>query len=110
MQREDIDFLLGQTKHPDANVRREAVRELCPCELKFNSEVAWDRLLEMASDEDVRVRRNGLHVLCDGSPRSREGEVVQAIEVMQTDPDQKLRRQVRNLLAGYKRTGKINVL
>ena len=40
----------------------------------------------------------------------REEEVVRAIERMYNDPDLKLRRRVRALLASYRRTGKINVL
>ena len=64
----------------------------------------------MGSDADLAVRRSVVHVLCDGSPREREAEVVQALEGMYQDPDRKLRRQIRGLLAHYKRTGKINVL
>lgn len=78
----DIETVIEQSKDPDPKVRREAVQTLCPCELKFNYEPAWNRLLEMTSDPDLGVRRDVLHVLCDGSPREREADVVQAIEGM----------------------------
>lgn len=110
MQRDDVEYLLQLTRNADAKLRKAAVRELCPCELKFNSQPVWDRLIEVAKDTNVGVRRNVLHVLCDGSPRERETDVVQAVEGMYQDPDRKLRRQVRNNLAHYRHTGKINVL
>ena len=106
----DIETVIEQSKHANAEMRTEAVRMLCPCKLKFNYEPAWNRLLEMVTDPDVHVRRNVLHVLCDGSPRERETEVVQALERMYHDKDAKLRRHVRKLLAQYKRGGRINVL
>ena len=110
MQQNDVEYLLQLTKDTNPSVRKEAVRELCPCELKFNNQAVWDRLIEMGSDADLGVRRNVVHVLCDGSPRERQAEVLQALEGMYQDPDRKLRRQIRGLLAHYKRTGKINVL
>lgn len=64
----------------------------------------------MVLDDDVRVRSSVLHTLGDGSPRVREAEIVAAIERMRNDPDEKLRKRVRKLLGGYRRTGKINVL
>jgi hypothetical protein len=51
-----------------------------------------------------------LHLLCDGSPRERNTEVVAAVERMQRDPDDKLRRQARKVMAQYRKTGNINVL
>ena len=108
--RDDIALCLSQTWNPDPEVRKQAVRTLCPCHLKANHEQVWDRLIAMVADEDPKVRSHILHVLADGSPRSREQEIVQALETMQRDPDVKLRRRVRKLLAQYRRTGKINVL
>ena len=37
-------------------------------------------------------------------------EVVQAIERLQLDPDERLRRRARKLIAHYRRGGRINVL
>ena len=110
MQQDDVEYLLEISRDPRPEVRTEAVRELCPCELKFNSQAVWSRLIEMAKDSHVSVRQNVLHVICDGSPQERETEVVQALEGMYQDPDRKLRRQVRQILARYKHTGNVNVL
>ena len=107
---DDIDHLLSLTEDPDAEVRNEAVRALCPCHVQSNIPQVWDRLLVMVEDPDARVRGTILHTLADGSPRSREAEVVQAIEKMYNDPDLKLRRHVRKLLAQYRSKGNINVL
>jgi hypothetical protein len=64
----------------------------------------------MVSDEDARVRADVFHTFCDGSPRAREGDVVRALERMQRDPDPKLRRRVRKMLAHYRAGGSINIL
>jgi hypothetical protein len=64
----------------------------------------------MVSDEDAKVRGHVLHVLGDGSPKHREGEVVQAVERYWNDPDPGLRRRARKLLSSYRRTGRINHL
>ena len=64
----------------------------------------------MASDEHVLVRKNVFHVLADGSPRYREQQIVRTMEAMHNDPDPKLRRHVRKLLAHYRAGGRLNVL
>ena len=109
MKPRGIDELLRQSYDPDPTLRKWAVRELCPCELKLNDSDTWDRILEMTSDFNVGVRRNALHALIDGSPREREPEVIGALEGMRDDPDAKLRRHIRKLLARYRRTGRINI-
>ena len=65
-----IDDLLELTRSDDPKERASALRELCPCHVKFNDRQAWDRTLEMANDPDAKVRSTVLHMLCDGSPRS----------------------------------------
>jgi hypothetical protein len=110
MTRDDIDHLLALTRHSDPRTRRRAVRELCPCAVRANLTPVWDRLLEMHTDADASVRSLVLHSLCDGSPASREGDVVAAVEAMQQDPDVRLRRRARGIIAAYRRTGKINQL
>ena len=68
---------------------------------------AW---LQLAEDPSAKVRSNVFHLLADGSPRERENDVVAAIEQLQQDPDEKLRRRARKLMAHYRRGGRINVL
>jgi hypothetical protein len=66
-------------------------------------------MLAMAADPDVKVRRWVLHVLTDGSPRSREVDVIQILGKMREDPDLKVRRRARQILAHYRRTGALNI-
>ena len=98
------------TRDRDPRKRKWAVRQLCPCHLKRNDAQVWDRLIAMASDDDPHVRSTVLHVLCDGSPRSREQAVIAALQQMQHDTDVGLRRRARKVLAQYRRTGTVNVL
>jgi HEAT repeat protein len=107
---EDIDELIALTYDPDPRLRKEAVHALCPCNLKANYEQVWDRLLAMITDEDASVRDQVLHTLGDGSPREREREVLQAVEQLQHDKDEKVRRKARKVLASYRHGGRINIL
>jgi len=105
----DVGIFLDQTYDRDPRVRRSAVTHLCPCHVKRNHEPVWDRMVAMATDADPKVRNWVLHVLTDGSPRSRQQEVVQVLEQLHDDPDPKLRRKARKILAHYRRTGDLNV-
>lgn len=105
-----IDELLDLTRNDDAKARAAALRELCPCHVKFNDARVWDRTFEMAADPDAKVRGTVLHLLCDGSPRERNAEVVAIVERMQHDDNDKLRRTARKVMAQYRKTGQINVL
>ena len=108
MKPENIKDALDRTLDRDPRVRRTAVLDLCPCRVRTEVPVVWDRLLEMKSDPEASVRSLVLHSLCDGSPRSREREVVAAVEDMAGDSDRGLRRRARGALAAYRRTGRIN--
>lgn len=105
-----LDELIALTHDPDPKVRAAAVHDMCPCELKGDYDRAWDRIMEMIGDDNVRVRSAAFHALGDGSPRHREEDVVGAIRKLEHDDDKKLRRRARNLMAHYARTGKINAL
>ena len=104
-----VENLLRDTRDPDPRVRKHAARELCPCQIKVNLPEVWDRILELCADPDRGVRSMALHTLIDGSPRERADEIVAAFERMRDDPDPRLRRQVRKLLARQRRTGRINL-
>jgi hypothetical protein len=104
-----LDSLVKATHDRDPTVRKVAVRELCPCVVKVNDARAWDRVLELTRDSNRDVRRIALHTIIDGSPRSRQNEVVRALEAMRDDPDQRLRRQVRKVLARHRATGRVNL-
>jgi ribosome-binding protein aMBF1 (putative translation factor) len=105
-----IDGLLERTQSDDERERARALQSLCPCHVKRNEPRVWDRILAMVEDPAAKVRSHVFHLLADGSPRDREAEVVQAIERLRCDPDEKLRRRVRKLLAHHRAGGRINVL
>src|ERR687883_573626 len=92
---DELEDVLELTHHRDPRQRTWAMRQLCPCHLRHN---------------DAQVRSTVLHVLCDGSPRSREQEVIAALQRMQHDTDVRLRRRARKVLAQYRRTGTVNLL
>ncbi len=108
MKLQSVESALGETYDPDPRIRKRATRDLCPCELQRDDEAVWKRLLELTRDTDLGVRRNALHAMIDGSPRSRECDVVAALEGMRDDPERKLRRFVRKLVARYRATGRLN--
>jgi HEAT repeat protein len=105
-----LTALIDRTRDEDPRIRRAALRELCPCDLKRNLDPAWDRVLEMVDDPDASVRSIVLHTLCDGSPEERITEVVGALEKLAQDPDRRLRRRARDILAKHRRTGRVNFL
>jgi len=106
----ELENVLEMSRDVDPKVRVEAVRILCPCQLKMDIPRVWDRLIEMAQDESVLVRKNVFHVLADGSPRHREQQIAGVLETMHNDADSKLRRRVRRLLAHYRHGGRLNIL
>ena len=110
MKSEEIEEFLQLTYDEDPKVRMQGVQALCPCHVKADNEEIWSRIFELARDTHRSVRAHVLHALGDGSPREREPDVVRTVESMADDPDPKIRRSVRRLLAQYRRTGKINVL
>jgi len=83
---------------------------LCPCHLRTDRPEVWERVFELAADPDVHVRKQVLHTLGDGSPRRLKDRVIATLESMRQDPDGRLRRSVRRLLAQYRRTGRVNIL
>ena len=110
MKREKVDAWMALSRGGDVAARRQAIRELCPCQVRVDHSDVWMRCIEMTRDPDVKVRRHALHALCDGSPRAYEGLIVAALEAMRDDSDPKLRRRVRKVLASHRRDGNLNVL
>ena len=109
-RRHEIDTLLKQTADSNSKVRARAVEALCPCHVKYNDPRVWNRVLDLVEDPALEVRRWVFHVLGDGSPRERESQMVAAMEQFTRDPDRKLQRRARQVLAEYRRRGTINVL
>jgi hypothetical protein len=107
---DEVVEVLEQTHSHDPKTRAAALRELCPCHLRRNLPEVWERVFEMVGDPEPRVRSTIVHLLADGSPKELEERVVATIEGMTNDPDRKIRRQTRRLIAHYRRTGQINIL
>src|ERR1700761_224676 len=92
---ESVPELLKMTYDENPATRREGVQYLCPCHMRRNRPEVWDRILELARDTDLGVRKTVFHILGDGSPPEREQDVIAAMESMYQDPDLKLRRCAR---------------
>ncbi|KAH3809748.1 hypothetical protein DPMN_138126 [Dreissena polymorpha] len=105
-----IETIIALTKHCSARVRQRALKEMCPCRVKEDLTEFWERVLEMVNDESPTVRFQVLHTLCDGSPSHMEDKVADALDIFNNDSDQKLRRKAHQVLSGYRRTGKWNVM
>eukprot|EP01103_Thecamoeba_quadrilineata_P019439 TRINITY_DN7878_c0_g1_i1.p1 TRINITY_DN7878_c0_g1~~TRINITY_DN7878_c0_g1_i1.p1 ORF type:complete len:246 (+),score=40.27 TRINITY_DN7878_c0_g1_i1:54-740(+) len=103
------EFMQG-TYSDDPRQRISTLRTICPCRVKKDVDEFWSRIISMVNDPDPEVRYQVLHNLCDGSPNSKEFEIIEAIEKMHYDPDNRVRRKVNQVLSSYERSGKWNIL
>jgi HEAT repeat protein len=109
-QTQDIAEIIELTKDKDPLVRARAVRTICPCRVLDKIDEFWNRVLEMAEDEDETVRENVLHVLCDGSPAYLEDRVILAVQKFNRDSSKYIKRRAHKVLGSYYKTGKWNIL
>ena len=107
---EDIYEIIELTRAPDAQVRLKATQQMCPCRVKDDIPEFWERIFELAMDEDANVRYQVMHNMCDGSPSSYEYKVEECLEIFNRDPDNTIRRKATQVLSHYHRTGKWNVM
>jgi hypothetical protein len=107
---EDIDEILEYTRHEHPEVRLSALQQLCPCHVKNNVDEFWNRILEMVDDSEMGIKKQVLHNLCDGSPKERETDIIQAIKKLSREDDKEIRRICHKVLANYNKTGKWNIL
>jgi len=107
---DDFDELIRATQSSNPTVRKKALREFCPCHVKKDIDVIWDRILEMYTDSDENVREQVVHSLCDGSPKHLEQAVVDTLEKLWNDPSDKVKKKVRRALNEYRRNGNWNIL
>ena len=52
-----IEEIIDLTKHARPEVRKRALREMCPCRVKADVDEFWFRVLEMVEDPDNNVRQ-----------------------------------------------------
>jgi HEAT repeat protein len=104
-----VNELLSLTRDRDPDVRRIAVKNLCPCHVQRQRPDVWERLLDMARDRNAGVRMDVLHNLTDGSPPELAREVVAAVEALMNDPDDNVRGYATFLRARQVHRRAINV-
>ena len=104
-----LDELLVLSHDRDPNVRRVAVKNLCPCHVKRNLPEVWRRLIELTDDRDPGIRLDVLHNLTDGSPPELALQVQALVEKFMHDPDRTVRGYATYLRDKQKRSGRINV-
>ena len=90
--------------------RAKALKELCPCHVRKDVEIFWNRTLEMIHDESPLVRYQALHNLCDGSPLHMEHRVVEALKVLHSDSDKLVSKTARRVLTVYRKRGDWNIM
>ena len=83
---------------------------MCPCHVKRDVPEFWERVFELADDEDKDIRFQILHNMCDGSPPGYEDKVVEALEIFNRDPDLKIRRKAHQVIGSYQHEGKWNIM
>ena len=107
---EDMDEIIELSRSESPLVRQKAAQQMCPCRVGKDFEEFWQRIFELAEDEESEVRYQILHNMCDGSPEGYEEKVAECLEIFNRDPDKDIRRKAHKVLASYLRTGKWNVL
>lgn len=107
---ESVEEHICKTKSKNPKERLCAVKQMCPCKIREDIDLFWNRIFEMVNDPDDDVRWQILHTICDGSPKHLEQQVADALEVFNHDPNSEIRRRAHKALGSYLRTGKWNVL
>lgn len=110
IREEVVAEAVQRTYDTDPSVRRRALHDLCPCEVRAEFAEAWERALALAADPDARVRKQALHNLCDGSPATYLPRIIDTLETLSQDSEPKIRKTARKVLGHYRRTGKVNIL
>ena len=106
----NIEEIIELTHHQNTQVRLKATQQMCPCRVQCDQPDFWNRLFDLAQDEDDAVRAQVLHNMCDGSPEGYEEQVINCLEIFNRDPNTEIRRKAHKVMASYLRTGDWNVL
>jgi len=106
----EIEQVLRETYSEKPAERKRALTRLCPCKLLRKVDQVWDRVFEMTDDKSAIVRMQAVHSLADGSPVDLEDKVIEKLEEMWNDEDDKVKKIVRRILNSYRRSGKWNIL
>jgi hypothetical protein len=106
---QQVDELLALTQARDPDIRRIAVKNLCPCHVRRNRSDVWTRLLQLIEDPNPGVRMDVLHNLTDGFSPDLAADVVTAVETFLHDLDPTVRGYAAFLRARQVRRGTVNV-
>lgn len=106
----EIEKIIEESKNSNSRIRLKALKQMCPCKVKDDIDRLWNRIFEMADDDDPSIRLQVLHTICDGSPFHLETRVTDTLEKFNHDCDQKIRRKAHKVIGSYLRTGKWNIL
>ena len=107
---ENIKNQIKLTLSENPKERLSALKEMCPCNVKNDIDLFWNRIFEMVYDKNDDVRWQVLHTICDGSPKHLEQKIYESLEIFNHDSNSKIRRRAHKALGSYLRTGKWNVL
>jgi len=107
---DSIEELINKTKSENPKERLNALKQMCPCRVKEDIDLFWNRIFEMVNDTDDDVRYQVIHTICDGAPKHLEQKVSDALEQFNRDSNSDVRRRSHKVLASYLRTGKWNIL
>jgi len=105
-----IEDVIEATHSKKWQTRKMALKKMCPCRVQKEIDILWTRIFEMVNDEHAEVRYQVVHTLCDGSPKHMELKIVDTLQSMWNDKEDKIRKKVRFALNAYRRTGDWNVL
>ncbi len=101
-KRADIADWIVLSFSADAETRCGAVHSLCPCEATTDAPAVWRRVLELAHDPDANVRYLVVDALCDGSPAHYHRDVLEKLELLCEDPDERVSIRAGNALARFR--------
>ena len=104
-----LDELLSLTQARDPDIRRVAVKNLCPCHVRRDRTDVWTRLLQLTRDPNPGVRMDVLHNLTDGSPPELAETVLGVVDSLLEDPDPKVRGYAVFLSGRQQRFNRVNV-
>lgn len=107
---DSVEEHIRKTQSENPKDRLLALKQMCPCRVKEDIDLFWNRIFEMVNDPDDSVRWQVLHTICDGCPKHLEERVSDALEVFNRDPNSDIRRRAHKVIATYSRTGKWNIL
>jgi HEAT repeat protein len=102
---EDISEIIEYSKNSDASVRAEAIKAAYPYKFVDKVDEYWNRVFEMAEDEDPAVRETILHTISNFPPHHLESELIEALTKLSEDSDKNIKKRACKVLETYYKYG-----